>query len=210
MSAERLTANQQELVTKYIPLVKHVIKVMKRTNHPAARLMEYDDAMSAGYIGLCKAAIFFDENYGVKFITYAFMGIRNTIIRYSRYSQAITLPSALFDETQTRMDRIPGGKFYQTVAASQIKGRDEDFDPLAIVSNRGEEQEQDVIDARHDCEILTKELNVKYKKVLTTFFRHNSLTKTGQELDLSPERIRQINVAALDQIRRKHKITVES
>jgi RNA polymerase sigma factor (sigma-70 family) len=210
MSVERLTENQQELVTKYIPLVKHVIKVMKRTNHPATRIMEYEDAMSAGMIGLCKAAMFFDENYGVKFITYAYMGIRNTIIRYSRYSQAITLPSALFDEKQARMDRIPGGKFYQTVAASQIKGKHDDFDPLSIASNRGEERDKDVVDAKHDCEVLTKEINVKHKKVLTTFFRHGSLTKAGQELDLSPERIRQINLIAIDQIRRKHKITVES
>ena len=70
-----MTSAQQQLVTDNVRLVGMVIK--KYIGRPIS--VEMDDCFSNGYIGLCRAAMLFNPDYGCKFSTFAVPVIINAI-----------------------------------------------------------------------------------------------------------------------------------
>lgn len=68
----KMTDEQRALAEKHLQLVTWVLN----NRVPFWRRDEYDDMWQAGAIGLCKAAMLFDESVGVKFGTYAAVFIR--------------------------------------------------------------------------------------------------------------------------------------
>jgi RNA polymerase sigma factor for flagellar operon FliA len=68
---------RDELVVKYAPLVKYVIG---RVAIELPAVMEPDDVLSAGTIGLLQAIDRYDPDSGVRFETYALQRIRGAII----------------------------------------------------------------------------------------------------------------------------------
>lgn len=83
----KMTDAQRELAEKHLQLVTWVLQ----NRVPFWRRDEYDDMWQAGAIGLCKAAMLFDESVGVKFGTYAAVFIRGEMIdsgkRYQRQAR---------------------------------------------------------------------------------------------------------------------------
>ena len=78
---------------EHIGLVYHIAK--KYTN------IEFDDAISAGSLGLVKAANTFDESRGFKFATYASRCINNEILMFLRKEnpwREFTLPMIWVNE----------------------------------------------------------------------------------------------------------------
>jgi RNA polymerase sigma factor (sigma-70 family) len=74
-----LTDEQKKLVEKNTPLVKYLVvkkllSLVKRTG------TDMDDAIQAGYLGLCKAAADFDPSRGILFGTFAGRCIFNEIL----------------------------------------------------------------------------------------------------------------------------------
>lgn len=67
-------AAKDELVLKYIPMVKHIL----RKYHPASS--DLDDFFQEGAIGLLKAIEVYNPNYQVKFSTFAFICIKRRIL----------------------------------------------------------------------------------------------------------------------------------
>src|SRR5678810_878415 len=67
-TAVRLTAKQQALVVKFMPMV-HSLAWRALKGRPKNILQE--DLAAAGMIGLCEAARRFDETRGVSFMSYA-------------------------------------------------------------------------------------------------------------------------------------------
>ncbi len=68
---------KEKLVQENIPLIKSIVKRYKGR-------LEYDDLMQLGAMGFIKAIQNFDENYGVRFSTYAVPMISGEIKRYLR------------------------------------------------------------------------------------------------------------------------------
>ena len=68
---------RQELILQYAPLVKYVIGRLA-ISLPA--ILDYEDVLSYGTIGLIEAVERFDPDKGVKFETYAIARIRGAII----------------------------------------------------------------------------------------------------------------------------------
>ena len=68
---------RQELILQYAPLVKYVIGRLA-ISLPA--ILDYEDVLSYGTIGLIEAVERFDPDKGVKFETYAISRIRGAII----------------------------------------------------------------------------------------------------------------------------------
>ena len=68
---------RQELVLQYAPLVKYVIGRLA-ISLPA--ILDYEDVLSYGTVGLIEAVERFDPDKGVKFETYAISRIRGAII----------------------------------------------------------------------------------------------------------------------------------
>jgi RNA polymerase sigma factor FliA len=70
-------ARQNDLVVKYLPLVHKIVhRIVSYLNPPLSR----DDLVSAGTIGLIKAARDFDPAQQTEFKTYAYIRIRGAVI----------------------------------------------------------------------------------------------------------------------------------
>lgn len=74
-SAKQL--NQDTLIIEYLPLVHKIVNQVINYLHPA---LTRDDFVSAGTIGLIKAARDFNPNHNAEFKTYAYIRIRGAVI----------------------------------------------------------------------------------------------------------------------------------
>lgn len=79
----KMTDAQRALAEKHLQLVTWVLN----NRVPYWRRDEYDDMWQSGAIGLCKAAMLYDESVGVKFGTYAAVFIRGEIIDAGKRSK---------------------------------------------------------------------------------------------------------------------------
>ena len=73
----RDTALREDLILQYQPLVKYA---MRRIALRLPRILDYDDILSYGTIGLIEAVERFDPSKGLKFETYALSRVRGAII----------------------------------------------------------------------------------------------------------------------------------
>ncbi len=78
-----------ELIVENTPLVKSVVRRYSGKN------VEYDDLMQLGSMGLLKAIKNFDENFNVRFSTYAVPMIAGEIKRFIRDDGAVKVSRAL-------------------------------------------------------------------------------------------------------------------
>ncbi|MGC9453856.1 MAG: sigma-70 family RNA polymerase sigma factor [Phycisphaerae bacterium] len=70
-------AREQQWILQYLPLVRHVVsKVTARLSHRR----DIDDLISAGTLGLVKAARAYDPSQETSFKTYAYIRIRGAVI----------------------------------------------------------------------------------------------------------------------------------
>jgi len=103
---------RDELVTKYLPMVKHIVR-----KH-YARAFEFDDLMQEGFIGLLGAIEEYrPEEFDVKFSSFAYMCIIRKVYnvikqsngnKHKALNDAVSLHSYVnADETRTVMDLIP-------------------------------------------------------------------------------------------------------
>ncbi len=78
---------REEIVKKYIPLVKYIASkiIIGKTKY-----VEYEDLISYGMIGLMDAINKFDESKGMKFSSYASIRIRGAIIDEIRKNSPIS------------------------------------------------------------------------------------------------------------------------
>lgn len=89
---EKLDDNKRKLVEDNINLVHFIIrKYFKNATK------QYDDYFQTGCLGLCKAALNFDDSRDIKFSTYAASIIIGTIKRYRRDNNIIRYPRKIID-----------------------------------------------------------------------------------------------------------------
>ncbi len=69
-------------------LVSFTINKYIKPSHPS----EYEDYRQEGYTALCKAALNFNPNYGIKFSSYAIPAIYNAIKRYRGLNSQVKKP----------------------------------------------------------------------------------------------------------------------
>ena len=90
---------REELILQYAPLVKYV---MGRLAISLPTILDYEDILSSGTIGLIEAVERFDASKGVKFETYAISRVRGAII-----------------DTLRALDRLPRSVRQKAKAADQ-------------------------------------------------------------------------------------------
>lgn len=106
------TAAKDELVSKYLPMVKHIVK-----RHYAS-FLEFDDLMQEGFIGLLAAIDEYrPDAFNVKFSSFAYMCIIRKVYnaikqsngnKHKLLNQAVSLYTYVnADETRTVMDLVP-------------------------------------------------------------------------------------------------------
>jgi RNA polymerase sigma factor for flagellar operon FliA len=103
---------RNELVMKYVPLVKHVVLRLMPTYR---KHVDFDDLMSSGLLGLMDAIDKFDITKGVKFETYASLRVKGEIIDQIRKQdwapislrQKIKKVEECYETLESSMGRIP-------------------------------------------------------------------------------------------------------
>lgn len=87
MSVAEVYEIKEEIVKKYIPLVKYIAS---RVIIGKSKYIEYEDLVSFGMIGLMDAINKFDESRGMKFSTYASIRIKGSMIDELRKNSPIS------------------------------------------------------------------------------------------------------------------------
>lgn len=87
MSALDTLKGREQIIEQYIPLVKYIAS---RISLGKSKVMEFEDLVSYGIIGLMDAFSKFDESKGIKFSSYASIRIRGSIIDEIRKNRPIS------------------------------------------------------------------------------------------------------------------------
>lgn len=95
---------EDEMIVQYLPLVHRIVQQVAAYLHPP---LSRDDLISAGTIGLVKAARDFDPTRDAEFKTYAYIRIRGAVIDELRgWSFAPPTVKKLFDRAQEIAERF--------------------------------------------------------------------------------------------------------
>jgi RNA polymerase sigma factor for flagellar operon FliA len=87
MAAHDNMKYREQIIEEYLPLVKYLASRISLGKTP---LMEFDDLVSYGVIGLMDAISKFDESKGIKFSSYASIRIKGAIIDEIRKNRPIS------------------------------------------------------------------------------------------------------------------------
>jgi RNA polymerase sigma factor for flagellar operon FliA len=102
-------ADREQIILQYAPLVKYVIG---RLAIRLPRLLDYDDVLSYGTIGLIQAVDRFDPSRGVKFESFAVARIRGAILDALRalraVPQSVTDKARRLQQTQLELEQALG------------------------------------------------------------------------------------------------------
>jgi RNA polymerase sigma factor for flagellar operon FliA len=206
---ESRSAQEEKWILDHLPLVKHLVqKVMSHARGKA----EYEDLISAGTVGLVKAAKSFDPNREVEFKTYAYIRIRGAIIDELRHASFV--PSNVHhdirrieeayrnlaartgqppdDERLARTVRMPLDKLYKTLEEGRhqhflsIHGLSEEKSSLEnlVPPDRGLSPDQQV-ERKEMLQALTQailELPERDRQVLLLYYERDLTMKEAAEV----------------------------
>lgn len=237
-SPRRLTPEQQALVAQWRGLVAKVVRSIFAGNTNA-------DAMGEGQIGLCYAAMRFDESHGVKFSTYASYWIRAFVMKELMLQKCHDLPhpttkeerKVFFgmgrarrrlyalgidptDETVAKQLSVP----VQAVSAIRAKlMKPVQLDHLVLTVNVGgnadlpiqlpspDESPEDAVSSSEALDDTTRRLRQllsllsdRERLILRRRWlseKPRTLEQVGAELNISRERVRQIEKVAIGKLR---------
>jgi DNA-directed RNA polymerase specialized sigma subunit len=187
---KEMTTEQKQLAEDNVKLVGGVIKFIKARRWIYADLLDDEDMRSAGLLGLCKAALYFDSTKGVKFSTYAWSCIINEIEKEAQSSQVIRIPCTAFRDDPRR----PNGK------------RKENF--CKVFSHQREHElpaegcSQDYIDNKLDAKRFMAILKPYHHSVLTSAMSAGgNMSHAAREHGISSQMAQDICKRAIRQIR---------
>ena len=179
------------MVLANMPLVRWV--AFRFRFHPKHKLWE--DLIQEGMVGLCIACQKFDPERGCKFSTYAIWWIRQRMIRYLMSLSPVHIPFKYPKEKRDRagvsMSLDTGGRGCKGFVNS-IRSKDGPEKLHAMI------QYQEKLDMIGDS---LAELDPRSATIIRLRAKGKTLKQCGKELDLSRERIRQLEQVALRKIR---------
>lgn len=191
---------KEELVKKYIPLVKYIASrvIIGKTKH-----IEFEDLVSYGMLGLMDAMGKFDESRGMKFSTYASIRIKGAMIdelrknspiskgamdKLNRYNEAVErLQKQLGREPQDleianalqisikEMMEIENYINYISVISLEdlIFSEDDDIPLMGTIEDDKSPSPEKTLEEKEELEYLTKALdmlNEKDRTVLSLYY----------------------------------------
>lgn len=192
--------SREEIVKKYIPLVKYIAS---RVIIGKGKYIEYEDLVSYGMVGLMDALNKFDPNKGMKFSTYASIRIKGSMIdelrknspiskgamdKLTRYNQAIeTLQKRLLREptnfeisaelgvTIADIGEVENYINYISVVSLEnlIFSDDDDMPLIGTIKDEQSPSPEKALEEKEEIEYLVKALdllNEKDKTVLSLYY----------------------------------------
>lgn len=164
--------------------------------------LEWKDLFQAGYFGLRRAAEKFDASRGHKFSTYALPWVRHHVRRAAMNDcRTVRVPVWIQERRGRSMPAYPldavslDGPAHtdERAVRARIDSIAADVDPSADL---------DVTQRRKVIEASLAKLPQRLREVLVArFWGEESLAEIGRRLDLSRERIRQLEAEALHLLR---------
>lgn len=200
MAVARDLSIKEQIVKKYIPLVKYIAS---RVIIGKSKYIEFEDLVGYGMIGLMDALNKFDESKGMKFSTYASIRIRGSMIdeirknspiskgamdKLNRYNNAIEIlqkknlkePSGkeIAEELKVSLEEV--GEIenfinYISVVSLEdlIFSEDDDMLLMGTIEDEKSPNPEKSLEEQEQVEYLTKALtmlNEKDKTVLTLYY----------------------------------------
>lgn len=181
------TEGMKQLYTNNIGVIHKIVKKY-------AAYGEEDDLMQEAYFGLYKAVMRYDENMGVKFVTYAFKCISRSIMRYienneniirfpSYRQNLIAKYSKLLEKTRVEYNREPSSEEVASdlhISPDRVEHLKKDLDRIGVKSLDefvpGVDTEKiaviDTVPADIDvessvlCDILDKQFNDEFWNII--------------------------------------------
>jgi RNA polymerase sigma factor for flagellar operon FliA len=191
---------KEQIVTKFIPLVKYIAS---RVIIGKSKYIEYEDLVSYGMIGLMDAINKFDESRGMKFSSYASIRIKGAMIdelrknspiskgamdKLTKYNEALeSLQKQLLREptdfeiakelkiTIQEIGEIENYINYISVVSLEdlIFSEDDDMPLIGTIEDEKSPSPEKVLEEKEEVEYLTKaldNLNEKDKTVLSLYY----------------------------------------
>jgi RNA polymerase sigma factor for flagellar operon FliA len=200
MSVVGILDNKEEIVKKYIPLVKYIAS---RVIIGKSKYIEYEDLVSYGMVGLMDAFNKFDSSKGMKFSSYASIRIKGSMIdelrknspiskgamdKLNKYNQVVEKLQKQFLREPTNNEIIENMEismnefckienyinYISVVSLESLIFSDDDDMPLigAVEDNKSPSPEKS-LEEKEEIEYLTKALdllNEKDKTVLSLYY----------------------------------------
>ncbi len=214
---------KETLITENMPLIKSIVRRYKN------KLVDYEDLISLGTLGLVKAINNFNVEYGVKFSTYAVPMIAGEIKRFIRDDGAIkvsrsTKSQALeinkfIDEYRTLHNETPS--IDEIATAFNIESTEVVFIldstryPLSIYSETEEDGltlEDKISDASNEDDLINNivlkdlitSLSERDKKIIILrYFRDKTQSEVAKELGVSQVQISRLESKILEKMRKE-------
>lgn len=192
--------SREEIVKKYIPLVKYIAsRVIIGKN----RYVEYEDLVGYGMVGLMDALNKFDNSKGMKFSSYASIRIKGSMIdelrknspiskgamdKLNKYNQVIELLQKKLsrDPTYEEIAKEFGGTIsevaevenyinYMSVTSLEnlIFSEDDDMPIISTIEDKGSPSPENLLEEKERLEYLAKALDTlseKDKTVLSLYY----------------------------------------
>ncbi|MBN2511359.1 MAG: FliA/WhiG family RNA polymerase sigma factor [Sedimentisphaerales bacterium] len=215
---------EDELIVKYLPLVHKIVnKIVTYLQPPLSK----DDLVSAGTVGLVKAARDFDPSKDAEFKTYAYIRIRGAVIDELRnwsfapanikkqFDQAQEISSQMLEEQGTVPDDsdLAGRlgmttekmyRMFETARARHflsIHGADEESPMLGNLLTCGGAGVSDAIEMEELIEKMTRaigELPEKQRRIVVMYYQKElTMKQIAEVLEITESRVSQLHAAAL-------------
>lgn len=180
----RDTEARNELVVQWSGLPRFVAK--KYRGILRARGIDQDDAEQVGHVALLRAAEIWDESRGVRFATYAVWSIRHRVELLIRTDGLIHVPAAHAERFGGRAKRArhPGG-----------------IEDALHVAARREDEDRPEPDEMEKLRDAMRFLSARQQTVVMGRAEGRTLAEMGERVGLSKERVRQIELAAMEKLR---------
>lgn len=181
MGTLAVTKEKEHIIEEYLPLVKYIAS---RVSIGKTKVMDYDDLVSYGVIGLIDAISKFDESKGIKFSSYASIRIKGAIIdeirkcrpiskgamdKLNKYNLAVEkLQNKLFREptneeiakemklSLSEVGEVENYINYISIVSLEdmIFSEDEDMTVMGIIEDKNSPSPEDVYENSEQVEIL--------------------------------------------------------
>lgn len=159
--------------------------VVNRLQHISiVRRLDKDDAIQVGSLGLMRAAELWDPTKNIKFVTYAYWAIRNSVVREAKKAAKARKRFRPFSAV-TALD-------WENSHALGLETSDNDIDIAE--------------DIKSECGKLPPRCQ---EIVVRTVMRGETLRMVGDEVGLCRERVRQLRDEALEWLRRRLDYTLD-
>lgn len=184
---------KNEIIESHLKFVFDVAKCYKGKGVPL------EDLISEGNIGLAKAINKFDENKGIKFITYAVWWIKQSILECLKKRNKISFNEVLEDDNLTNSNN--------DFCFDNVDDCNEICDENYNITTEYDDVIKELNEVKSNViKKLLKKLPYRGQKIIIYYYgldneEEKNLDEIGQELGITKERVRQIKEKCLKILR---------